>query len=162
MEYQVVFDIASEGYKSWSFPTFGFLFITIGIGLVLIRKNLPGWWGKHPTASNFFTFCFLSFSVLWTAVSFVTTYQDYVSLSTAEQTNRVHVAEGVVTNFKPMPATGHAMERFCVSNKCFEYSDYVITGGFNNTSSHGGPIREGLSVRVSYVGDSIIKLEIVK
>ena len=52
------------------------------------------------------------------------------------------------------------MERFCVSGTCFEYSDYVVTGGFNNTSSHGGPIRAGLPVRVSHVGDRIVKLEI--
>ena len=162
MEYRVVFDVASAGYKSWSFPAFGLVFVVVGAGLVAFRKNLPGWWGKHPTASNVFAFFFLGFAMLWTVVSFVATYYDYSSLSTAEQTNRVRVVEGIVTKFKPMPATGHAMERFCVSDKCFEYSDNVITAGFNNTSSHGGPIREGLPVRVSYVGNSITKLEVAR
>jgi len=54
------------------------------------------------------------------------------------------------------------MERFCVSGVCFAYSDFVITSGFNNTSSHGGPIREGLPVRVTYVGDMIVKLEVAR
>jgi hypothetical protein len=40
------------------------------------------------------------------------------------------------------------------------YSDYVVTAGFNNTASHGGPIRQDLPVRISYVGNSIVKLEI--
>jgi len=162
MEYRVVFDIASAGYKSWSFPAFGLIFVVVGAGLVALRKNFGGWWGKHPIASNVFAFFFFGFAVLWTVVSFVATYHDYSSLSAAVRTNCVHVVEGVVTNFRPMPVTGHAMERFCVSDKCFEYSDYIITGGFNNTSSHGGPIREGLSVRVSYVGNSITKLEIAR
>lgn len=61
-----------------------------------------------------------------------------------------------------MPATGHAMEKFCVADACFEYSEYVISGGFNNTSSHGWPIREGLRVRATYVGNSIVKLEVAK
>ena len=156
----MIFDVASAGYKSWSFPTFGIIFIVAGVGLVVLRKNLPGWWGKHPIASNVFAFFFLGFAALWTVTSFVVTYLDYSSLSDAENTNCAEVVEGVVTNFKPMPVSGHAMERFCVSGKCFEYSDYVISGGFNNTSSHGGPIREGLPVRVSYYGNSIIKLEV--
>ncbi|WP_322021733.1 MULTISPECIES: hypothetical protein [unclassified Burkholderia] len=52
------------------------------------------------------------------------------------------------------------MERFCVGQVCFSYSDYVVTGGFNNTASHGGPIRAGLPVRGSYVDGLIVKLEV--
>jgi hypothetical protein len=65
-----------------------------------------------------------------------------------------------VTGFMPMPVTGHAMEHFCVSGACFSYSDYVVTAGFNRTSSRGGPIREGLPVRVTYLGNTILKLEV--
>ncbi|WP_321797617.1 hypothetical protein [Burkholderia sp. BCC1988] len=65
-----------------------------------------------------------------------------------------------MTAFEPMPYGGHAMERFCVGQVCFSYSDYVVTGGFNNTASHGGPIRAGLPVRVSYVDGLIVKLEV--
>ena len=59
-----------------------------------------------------------------------------------------------------MPVSGHAMEHFCVRQACFEYSDFVITAGFNNTASYGGPIRDGLPVRVTYVGNAIAKLEV--
>jgi hypothetical protein len=44
----------------------------------------------------------------------------------------------------------------------FQYSDYVITAGFNNTSSHGGPIREGLPVRIWYLDGEILRLDIAK
>ncbi|MBN3777093.1 hypothetical protein G3O06_05860 [Burkholderia sp. Ac-20345] len=162
MEYRTVFDVAEAGYKAWSSPAFGLIFVVIGSVLVARRKSLPGWWSEHPRASAAFTFYFFGFAILWTLIAFFSTYSEYSSLSKARMTNDVRVVEGVVTNFKPMPVTGHAMERFCVSGECFEYSDYVVTGGFNNTSSHGGPIREGLQVRVSYVGNSIVKLEVAK
>ena len=162
MDYQVVFDITSAGYKSWPFPAFGLIFIAAGVVLVLNRKALPGWWRGSPRASNAFAFFFLGFSILWTAIAFGATYSNYRSLVSAIETGSVKVAEGIVTNFKPMPVTGHAMEHFCVQGACFEYSDFVVTAGFNNTSSHGGPIREGLPVRVTYVGNAIAQLEVLK
>ena len=76
------------------------------------------------------------------------------------------VVSGVVTDFVPMPSGGHAYEHFCVHHVCFDYSDFVHTGGFNNTSSHGGPIRAGMDVRISYVersiepGNVIVRMEV--
>jgi len=61
-----------------------------------------------------------------------------------------------------MPYSGHAMESFTVSGVPFSYSDYIPKAGFNQTSSHGGPIHEGLPVRIWYVGNEIVKLEIKK
>jgi hypothetical protein len=58
--------------------------------------------------------------------------------------------EGTVTNFHPMPYSGHQNETFSVDGMQFSYSDYVLIPCFNNTSSHGGPIREGLRVRIAY------------
>jgi hypothetical protein len=59
-----------------------------------------------------------------------------------------------------MPYEGHQDECFSVQSQTFCYSDYGVTAGFNNSASHGGPIREGLPVRVSYVGSTIVRLEI--
>lgn len=162
MNYKVIFDIAEVGYKSWSFPAFGLIFVAIGLLLVIFRKLIPGWWGNHPRARNAFSYFFLGFAVIWTLASFLGTYNEYSTLRSAQKTGSFNVVEGKVTNFKPMPYGGHSMERFCVKDHCFEYSDYVISGGFNNTTSHGGPIREGLPVRITFIGNEIIKLEVAQ
>jgi len=72
------------------------------------------------------------------------------------------VVEGTVTNFHPMPYSGHELETFSVNGIRFSYSDYVLIPCFNNTASHGGPIRDGLHVRLAYSGDCILKLEIAE
>jgi hypothetical protein len=152
MNYRVVFDIADAGYKSWTAPAFGLIFVVVGAFLVANRK--------HLRAGSGFAFFFLSFAVLWTLVIFIATYHDYTSMASARKGGRARIVEGRITEFRPMPFTGHAMERFCVGSDCFEYSDYVVTAGFNNTSSHGGPIKDDLPVRVTFVGNAIIKLEV--
>jgi len=160
MSYRVVFDAAEEGYSTWPFVSVGLVFILIGVGLVLVRRRMPGWWGNHPKVSSTFAFFFAGFAVLWTSIAFLGTYSEYSKISSAQEEGRVEVVEGTVRDFIPMPYAGHAMERFCIQSKCFEYSDYDVTSGFNNTSSHGGPIREGLPVRVTFVGGTIVKLEV--
>ena len=85
---------------------------------------------------------------------------EYLNLRSVISQGQFSVVEGAVTNFRPMPYTGHTLECFSVREQTFCYSDYVVTAGFNNTTSHGGPIREGLPVRVSYIGGTIVRLEV--
>jgi len=167
MEYRVAFDIAEAGYKSWSFAAYGLILVAVGAVLLLTHDRwptllLPDWWSKPPRLSKGFVRVFFGFAVLWTVVSFAGTFFEYLSLKSAKDKGRAQVVEGRVINFIPMPAEGHAMEKFCVQDRCFEYSDFAITAGFNNTASHGGPIKEGLPVRVTYVGSAIVKLEVPK
>jgi len=68
--------------------------------------------------------------------------------------------DGVVTNFHPMPYSGHQNESFVINGIQFTYSDYVLVPCFNNTASHGGPIRDGIRVRIAYSGDCILRLDI--
>jgi hypothetical protein len=70
------------------------------------------------------------------------------------------VVEGTVANFHPMPYSGHQNETFSVNGVQFSYSDYVVVPCFNNTASHGGPIHDGLRVRIAYSGNCILKLEV--
>lgn len=76
--------------------------------------------------------------------------------------------EGSVEQFHPKSQAGGGYETFKVGDVAFLYSDYESTPGFNQTASHGGLIREGLPVRVTYVFDAessphrnvIVKLEV--
>ncbi|GAC1417844.1 MAG: hypothetical protein NVSMB69_18760 [Novosphingobium sp.] len=54
------------------------------------------------------------------------------------------------------------MEHFDVAGVTFSYSDYVITAGFNNSASHGGPIREALPVRICHRDGEILRLEVMQ
>lgn len=159
VDYITVFDVTTAGYKNWSFPAFGLGFVVIGFVLLwLERKGLLRKASAHT--SRWLPVAFTGFAVLSTTLTFVATYGDYQSSVAALKAQRVKVVEGVVSNFHPTPAHGHAMESFSVAGLKFEYSDFVLTAGFNRTASHGGPIHEGLPVRIWYQDGKILRLDI--
>jgi LPXTG-motif cell wall-anchored protein len=162
MAYATVFDTASTGYKPLWFVLVGAVFIGLSVLLIRFRRASPKWRERSTVARVIYPYGLLFFSVIWTIGAFIRGYQEIGTALEAANTGTAQIVEGPVTNFVPAPATGHANESFCVSNACFSYSDYVVTPGFNQTSSHGGPIHEGLNVRITYVGNTILKLEVSK
>ena len=99
---------------------------------------------------------------MWTVVSFAGTYTEYLRHKTLAEENRCRLVEGPVEHFVPMPYAGHAVESFFVNGVAFKYSDFIITDGFNNTSSHGGPVNGDSYVRICYdpSNGAILRLEI--
>jgi hypothetical protein len=164
MKYDLIFDAAQDGLRNWLFPASGLLFVAIGIFLWKKRRALANMFpATFPSRdASKFALLFLGFSVLWTTGAFAVVGHDYFALRGTLQNDNAQVVEGRVENFVPMPYAGHAKERFTVCGVPFSYSDYIITGGFNHTSSHGGPIRAGSWVRITHLGDSIARLEIAR
>jgi hypothetical protein len=153
-QYRLVFDLSQKSFQWW-FPAFGLIFVAVGGVIIWLgRRN------RWPLSRTFVGYVMVGFACLWSGLTFTTMFTEYLNLRSAYRKGRFSVVEGQVTNFRPMPYEGHQEECFSVQSQTFCYSDYVVTGGFNNTTSHGGPIREDLPVRVSYVGNTIVRLEV--
>lgn len=161
-DFTTVYDVATSGYRDWWFPAVGLIFVIIGLILPKLfaagvfpdyqRKMFAGW----------FPALFVGFSSFWTLIAFAATYGPYRSGHEALVSGKAQYVEGTVQDFIPMPYQGHANESFDVNGVPFHYSDYVVGGGFNNSSSHGGPIHAGLYVRIWYSGNNILKLQVPK
>jgi hypothetical protein len=161
-DFITVFDVGTRGYYNWWFPAFGLIFVVIGLILpVLLKAGLfPSY--QKKLFSGWFPALYLGFAIFWTLTAFISTLGGYLHARETLLSGNAPYVEGVVQDFVPMPYSGHAMESFKVNGVPFSYSDYVVGNGFNNTSSHGGPIREGLHVRIWYSGNDILKLQIFK
>ena len=64
-----------------------------------------------------------------------------------------------------MPVNGHGQEKFTVQGQNFAYSDSDTGGGFNYSTRRGGPVRNGLPVRITYATvwgerNIIVKLDV--
>ncbi|MEZ8149604.1 hypothetical protein AB6E95_02305 [Vibrio splendidus] len=166
--YEVVYNIKFEGLWSLCFALPGLLFIYISAEGYKNRKKLSSWdvqvVGKPATEQSIgMVFkILLIFSVLWTALSGGSLIIQLYSLLSDYGQGEYDVVEGSVENFNPMPYGGHQQESFTVEGVKFSYSDFSISPDFNNTKSHGGPIRKGLRVRVSHIDNVILKLEVMR
>ncbi len=153
IHYKTVFDISQKGFDWW-FPAAGVPFLIVG--LILIWTGKRKMWTRFRRAG----YIFVGFASLWTLTVFSTKLREYLALHEAYRNRHYSVVEGQVENFRPMPYDGHQQECFSVQHVTFCYSDFEPTAGFNNTASHGGPIRPGLPVKVAYVDDHILRLEV--
>lgn len=164
--YEIVFEISKESYKNNSIIPL----ILAGI-CVLIFFIVLNFYKKRPINRNYgyiigvISFCILLLFVYFENKPFIKSKDDF--LNKIIEKKEFNIVEGEIENFHPMPYEGHDMESFTVKGIYFEYSDFVFNYGFNNTSSHGGPIKNnGQEVRLSYFNkdglNHIIKIELKK
>ncbi|MBC3905938.1 hypothetical protein [Undibacterium umbellatum] len=163
----VVFDITQAGYKSYTFPAFGLIFVAIGAVILFFhfinkRKTPPGSKTKLSGKRPWFFYFYFGFSCIWTITSFHSTYSDYKDLRTAYEHGQCKLAEGRVENFKIAPKEKRKSdESFDVGDAHFYYANHNVSAGFNTSSIVGGPMKEGLYVRIHHCGNDIARLEIV-
>lgn len=157
-DYQVVFDVGREGYRAWSLVWGLVLFTAVGTGWILWRRSYPGPGGKWTQRVT--PYAFLLVTVSATVIANVTAYLEYRGLVEGLRTGNYRLVVGRVEQFDPMPWEGHKNESFVIDGHRYSYSDYDGSAGFNRTSSHGGPIRQGLSVRIADIHGVIARLEI--
>jgi len=148
-------DSESQASSLWYFP------VLVTLALLLIRRP------RRAVAIVYLGFgALITAGMLWFNTGWNRALTHGVAraagLARAAQDSTTPVVVGRVENFTPAPAEGHQDETFTVAGVRFAYSDYVITGGFNQSQSHGGPMRDGLLVRIHYLPPSnmIVKLEI--
>jgi hypothetical protein len=128
---------------AWWFPAAG---LGVAVGALVVGGLMDG-------ARRLFTYGIAGLGLLWALGATAALYRFHAEARAAAKSSNTPVVEGDVRDFHPAPWAGHEDESFVVSGVRFAYSDYVITGGFRRTSSHGGPIRQGLRVRVRYLPD---------
>jgi hypothetical protein len=155
MAYHNVFDVARNGFQ-WMTP----ILISIGacifllIGLVLRKSGDPNLSFKGLIFQAVGAIGFVGGLVF-----LVADFAVYHEASRALSNRDYAVAEGVVTDFAPMPLGGHAVESFRINGVNFSYGSgwgsTVFNSGWNK-----GTIHNGVSARISYRGSDILRIEV--
>jgi hypothetical protein len=169
MKFQTYYDVLSTSEYLWFLPTLG---LAIGVTLVVlgsykkftslrVSENKMRWWVKG-------IFLCLLFLLATSGLQLFKSIQSQKQSKHWLSKGAFEVVEGPVTHFRRAgyskdnaSRTFHPYESFKVKGIPFEYADLEVSkGGFHKTTLRGGPIREGLMVRITYHGNIILKLEI--
>ena len=157
LRYHLVYDAVQTGYTDWWFPA-------IGVGILAVGLVSPYFHRKKRALGPWFSHFVAGFAPCWVVGAFWSTYGDYRSMRNALRSGRFTVVEGRVRNFQPSDPGDHKNETWEVESggRVYEYA-YVpssLTPGFRKASVHGGPVREGLRVRIANVDGYIARLEV--
>ncbi|QEN05907.1 hypothetical protein EW093_14800 [Thiospirochaeta perfilievii] len=130
------------------FLTISFLLIVIGFVYLKIRKTSPRLVKIIPILAFI--------SIFGSIFNKYNTSKDYRYLRDILINKKHSVVEGRVENFKEMDDFNP--ESFSVDGVDFFYRDDRSNSAFNNIAANGGPIKEGLEVRIFYYENRIIGL----
>jgi hypothetical protein len=158
LNYSLVYDARTAPFN---FPS-GAIFALVLVVLGLVVWRFPHFWfDGQERFGRFFGLLVTGFGGLILVGAPAVAWTGLHSLRDALATHRYTVVEGVVSDFVAGQPDGHPMERFKVAGEIFTYSPFV-SPGFNTVSTVGGPLREGLRVRIAVVHGSIARLEIAR
>jgi len=150
MRYAVIFDVRNATAVEW--PLIAGAVLAFAIGVALFRSN------GGSTAIRYLA---LTLPLIAAPGMIAGSIMQHRSLVQALNEHSAEQVAGRVQGFHPGNG-GHEREYFKVAGRSFCYGDAVITGGFNRTSAGGGPIHEGLQVRIWHVEGTIVRLEILR
>lgn len=161
--YNLVFDVGTHGYTAWraAIAPASAAVIAIAIAAYVRRMKLAS---EQERPGLYFALVVVA-AVLLSGVSIsivMYTWEEYDMLRAALKAGEFVTVEGRVDNFVPEGPDGHPTERFRVGDSSFSYSTSDFTSAFHQTAAQGGPIREGLSVRIADVNGAIARLEIAR
>jgi len=160
--YQVIYDITATSLLIENWP----ILVVFFIGIFAIAKFCISLANSEESNRNDHKVFAVAFIFLWFWVGglgLINSISQHSQCVGWVNSGDYSVITGNISEFKPMPYASHQQESFTVNGVFFDYSDYDLSKcGFNNSTSHGGPIKEGLPVRISYRDGRILILEIEK
>lgn len=157
--YRLVYSVADAGYQAWAFVGVGTLILAVMIGF-LIHDTRQQASGFRVAVRRVYLLGMIVFAVSLLLIGGGATRDEYVRNRRALESGAYEVVTGTVEHFVPAPEEGHKDESFDVAGHHYSYSDYVVTPSFHQSRSHGGPIREGLAVRIADHDGQILRLEV--
>ena len=141
MNHHVIFDISQKGYD-W---------LPICIGLLFIIGGAIGMLSPQSRKTLYIVpALLLLFGVLVSLSLFLFQYTNHQRYQAILDHGQYSVVQGTIDRFHPMAKTGHGNETFSIDGVTFSYSDFSVTPAFNNTSAYGGPLHEGMYVKIYY------------
>ena len=159
-QYNVVFDVAEQGYRTWKLallPALAVAAITLPWFVSAQRHDVTDSERRNARAIvRTMVTIFVSFSVYL----LIHSWSEYEEFVQRLRSGDFRTLSGPITDFQPGGVSGNRIEHFRVDDVAFDYGTAELTSAFHRTAGNGGPMREGLQVRLAVTGNKILRVEI--
>jgi hypothetical protein len=154
---QVYYDISRDGFRLWWFPVVFCLFGFYPFLLYYWKANLvPKTLAPTDTLYLILGFIFIVSGLFFS----IYMWQQFEHSCKALKNGNCKIVEGSVTEHRITSTGNRESESFIVADKQFSYADNIVVVGFNRTPKHGGKIKNDMNLKVFYLEDRIIRIEI--
>lgn len=165
--FKTVFVADPSAVQWWDVAAFAVGSVTLWLAarLVEYREQSPHRWSWAATPPGVPPSLLRAGAVVLAAaaaLSMVIAVEEYRICAAPPDADGVTVVVGPVTEFRPMPATGHAEEEFTVQGTKFGFSGIGTSCSFNHAAVFGGPLRERLMVRIFSKEGRILRLDVAQ
>lgn len=160
MDYATIFDMSTLGFRYW-WLLGPFLFvIAVDIAFLCILRSYYRRGRRIARPEILLVGALFALMTVVTGVVLFRPLGQYLAAQAVANRSLAKFTEGRIHEFHPPDPATHAPERFSVNGIEFTYSDYDLNAGYNVSTTHGSPLRQGLPVRIWYYHGSILKLQI--
>lgn len=136
------------------------------IGVYVLLRSAAARKASESRAYPVMKFLFIGFAIFLSLAFAAGTTYVYTRLRGALDGGNARWVEGTVTEFVPQNSGTKRYERFVVVTPTgrheYSYSANIGRGGYNGSSFHSGPLRDGQRVRIADVDGVIVVLEIAR
>ncbi|HEX6536964.1 MAG TPA: hypothetical protein VF041_20430 [Gemmatimonadaceae bacterium] len=160
MHERVIFDVTTAGYHDWWIPCL-FVGVTGALAAMMLagRRRSPRYAAAMPVGA---IVTFAAIMLFGAFTWFIDGYRDYRRMRSELLSGHYETVDGVITNFVPGGFGDHPLESFTVAGHDYWYSFSILTPGYHRPHWLGGPLRDGLHVRIADVHGQIARLEVLE
>jgi hypothetical protein len=150
--YTTVFDISAQPFQWW-IPAIGLWIFAIGVILI--------WFvGKWPDNVKIVGGVMAVLGLFFAIVVYNSMRSMWSDWKSEYRNGHYSWVEGIVEDFRPEKFPDQRQECFRVQTQRFCYSYFINQPGFHQSADRGGPIHEGLPVRIAFLDDQILRLDV--
>ncbi|MFZ6642258.1 hypothetical protein ACO0LL_21225 [Undibacterium sp. TC4M20W] len=167
MSYTLIFDITKT---SWTDSLSLLPLIPLLAGSIMTGMNISRMWRGLPVYSwsarpdkpfRVFPYMLLAIGMGSAYLTYQHSYVAYTDLRSAYEAGKCEITEGKVENLQRNFKKGESPVSFDIGHKQFAFRGGRDTPAFQQTTSSGGPVREGQQLRIASCDGAIVKLEIM-
>ena len=154
--YVTIYDTTEASFgDTWTPVIFGVVYVAFAVALWFKRESMMP--NRSETGRIVVAAFNIWLAVAWTILAAWRVGSAEIAIKAAMRDGTMQKTEGFVRDYKPHFAGGDFQERWCVNQACFHYFDWLPGPGYHAT----GMIETGMQVRLFYVGNNILLLDIV-